>query len=82
MILGYATKDGEVQSSPEIIALTIPPQNYQFTKISGNFQEILPIEWSKIYNIPKEEVNRNYGFDMEMYSEDYESCTVAVSVNC
>jgi hypothetical protein len=42
---------------------------YQFTKISGSFQEILQIELDKINKIPKGEVNLNYGYYLEMYSE-------------
>jgi hypothetical protein len=45
------------------------------------FQTDLPIEWSNINSMPKFELPRTYGYDLEMYSEDGKGCTLAVSVN-
>ena len=81
MLLGYITTTGTKQSDSQFQDITIPAQNYMYATISGNFQEILPIEWGKINAIPKSELDRSYGFDLEMYSEDYKTATLAVSVN-
>jgi predicted transcriptional regulator YdeE len=79
MILGFVTEDGSTQSSPELISITVPPQDYKYVKFtSDNFQIDLPIEWEKINSMPKSEINRTHGYDLEMYSEDYKSCTLAV----
>jgi Integron-associated effector binding protein len=80
MLLGYITEDNSKQTNPQLTDLVIPPQDYMYTKCTGNFQEVLPIEWAKINNIPKSEVNRDHGYDLEMYSEDYKTATLAVSV--
>jgi predicted transcriptional regulator YdeE len=81
MVLGFATIDGTTQTNPDFVTVTIPSQDYKFTKISGNFQEVLPAEWVKINNMPKSELDRDYGYDMDMYSEDKKTCTIAVSIN-
>jgi predicted transcriptional regulator YdeE len=82
MILGYITEDGSAQTNPEFITITIPPQDYKYIKFtSDNFEQDLPIEWEKINSMPKSELNRTHGYDLEMYSEDYKTCTLAVGVN-
>jgi hypothetical protein len=81
MLLGYITTDGTAQSNPDLIDLIIPPQDYDYIKFdSDNFQKDLPVEWEKINAMPKSELNRTHGYDLEMYSEDYKTCTLAVSV--
>jgi hypothetical protein len=80
MIIGYATTDGSVQSDPRITTLTIPAQNYKYKKVTGNPKETLGPVWAEINAMPKSEVARTYGYDMEMYSEDGNEVTVAVSV--
>jgi hypothetical protein len=81
MLLGYITEDGSTQNNLELITITVPPQDYQYAKFtSDNFEQDLPIEWEKINSMPKSELPRDYGYDLEMYSEDCKSCTLAVSV--
>jgi hypothetical protein len=59
----------------------VPPQDYKYVKFtSDNFEQDLPIEWKKINSIPKSEVSRAHQYDLEMYSEDYKTCTLAVGV--
>jgi predicted transcriptional regulator YdeE len=81
MLLGFITEAGTTQSNPEFQTITIPAQTYKYIEINGDFQKILPIEWAKINAMPKSEVDRDYGYDLEMYSLDYKTCTLAVSVN-
>jgi predicted transcriptional regulator YdeE len=81
MLIGFGTEDGSIQINPELISIIVPQQDYQYIKFtSDNFQQDLPIEWAKINFMPKSEVPRTYGYDLEMYSEDYKGCTLAVSV--
>ncbi|NJL96498.1 hypothetical protein HC766_05165 [Candidatus Gracilibacteria bacterium] len=80
MLIGYATKIGSVQSKAEFVDISIPEQNYMYKEISGDFQSILKTEWDSINSLPKSELNRSYGYDLEMYSEDYKTCTIAVAV--
>jgi predicted transcriptional regulator YdeE len=80
MLLGFITEDGSTQANSEFINITIPAQDYKYTEISGDFQSILFLEWAKINAMPKSELNRTHGYDLEMYSEDYKTCTLAVGV--
>lgn len=80
MLLGYITNEGSKQTNPDLVDLIVPPQDYMYTKCTGNFQELLPVEWEKINKMPKSIVNRDHGYDLEMYSEDYKTATLAVSV--
>jgi Integron-associated effector binding protein len=82
MLMGFITTVDMIQSNSEYITLNIPAQDYKYTKFdSNNFQVDLPIEWGKINNMSKEELDREFGYDLEMYSEDYKTCTLALSVN-
>jgi predicted transcriptional regulator YdeE len=81
MILGFVTEDGSVQSQPDIIDIVVPAQDYSYVKFtSDNFEIDLPTEWEKINMMTQTELNRTHGYDLEMYSEDYKTCTIAVSV--
>jgi predicted transcriptional regulator YdeE len=81
MLLGFITEDGSIQSNPELIDIQIPAQDYKYIKFtSDNFEKDLQVEWEKINAMPKSELNRAYGYDLEMYSEDYKGCTLAVGV--
>jgi predicted transcriptional regulator YdeE len=81
MLLGFITNESTKQSSPEFVDFMIPAQDYMYTKASGNFAEVLPLEWNKVNKQSKSEVPRKYGYDLEMYSEDFKTVTLAVSVN-
>ncbi len=80
MLIGFMTEPGTQQTDPNIITLTIPAQDYKYMEVSGDFAAILGQKWAEINAMPKEEVNRDFGYDLEMYSEDYKSATLAVSV--
>jgi predicted transcriptional regulator YdeE len=80
MLLGFVTTDGTKQTNNTFIDLEIPAQDYMYTKATGNFQEVLPLEWAKINSLNTQKCPRDYGYDMEMYSEDYKTVTIAVSV--
>jgi predicted transcriptional regulator YdeE len=82
MLLGFITTDNLIQSNPDIVTLKIPAQDYKFVKFdSDNFQIDLPPQWEKINNMSQEKLDRDYGYDLEMYSEDYKTCTIAISIN-
>lgn len=80
MLIGYVTKDSTTQSDPRVTTVTVPAQNYKYKKYYGNPKEILASAWKEVNSMPKEEVVRTYGYDMEMYGEDGNEVTVAVSV--
>lgn len=80
MLMGYVTKDGTTQSDPRFTTITIPAQNYKYKKVTGDPRETLATVWKEINALPKEEVARTYGYDMEMYGVDGDEVTVAVSV--
>ena len=81
MQLGFITKLGTVHSNSESVTIDIPVQDYKYVEIKGDFQKILPVEWIKINKMEKNELNCDYCYDLEMYSEDYKTVTLAVSVN-
>jgi predicted transcriptional regulator YdeE len=82
MLIGFGTEDGSQQTNSEFIDVLIPAQDYHYLRFtSNNFPQDLPVEWAKINSMPKSELNRTYGYDLEMYSEDYKTCTLAVGVN-
>jgi predicted transcriptional regulator YdeE len=80
MLIGFATEDGSVQADPRFTTITIPAQNYKYTKVVGDPRETLPKVWADINAMPKEDVVRTYGYDMEMYGAGGDEVTVAVSV--
>jgi predicted transcriptional regulator YdeE len=81
MLLGFITKPNTTQSNTKFSTITIPSQTCKYIEINGDFETILPVEWEKINTMPKTEVDRDYGYDLEMYSLDYKTCTLAVSVH-
>jgi predicted transcriptional regulator YdeE len=80
MLLGYVTEDGSAQSDSSLTTITIPSQNYKYKKVTGDPKVTLGPVWKEINAMPKEEVARTYQYDMEMFSEDGNEVTVAVSV--
>ncbi len=81
MLIGYITEDGSVQEDENITTITIPAQDYEYVKVTGEMPESLISEWKKVNAMTKEECDRAYGYDMDMYSEDMSSVTLTVSVN-
>lgn len=80
MMIGFLTKGNSIQTNAEITTLQIPEQKYKFVE----FDFVGPISvsetWQFINSKSKEEVDRNYKFDLEMYSQDMKKCWIAVSV--
>lgn len=79
MLIGYNTADDAVQTNPELTTITIPAQDYKYDIASGEMPMTLINKWKEINALSKEEVNRSFGYDMDMYLEDG-SVTIAVSV--
>lgn len=80
MLVGYITIDTDTQTDSKYTTITIPEQDYMYETIKFDGPESISNLWQKINSIPKTEVPRKFGFDLEMYTEDMLGCTVAVSV--
>lgn len=81
MLIGYITTDGIVQANPTITTIQIPAQDYRYVTTNEISPENIFSMWNTINATPASELPRNYGYDMDMYSEDHASLTIAVSVS-
>jgi hypothetical protein len=82
MLLGCVTEDGSIQSNSNVVTITVPAQSYKYIRLtSGNFTKDIPIEWEKINSLQQSEVDRNNAYDLEMYSEDNKTVTIAVGIH-
>ena len=81
MLIGYITKTGTTQSSPQITTIQIPAQDYRYTTLDDISPESIFGTWNTINNTPTSELARNYGYDLDMYNETHTGMTIAVSVH-
>ena len=81
MLIGFITTEGTNQTNPELTTITIPAQDYAYELVKGEMPKSLIQEWAKINSLPESELNRSFGYDLDMYNEDQSECTVTVSVN-
>lgn len=81
MLIGYITKTGTTQSSPQITTIQIPAQDYRYTTLDDISPESIFGTWNTINNTPASELARNYGYDLDMYNETHTGMTIAVSVS-
>jgi predicted transcriptional regulator YdeE len=79
MIMGYVTEDNSVQEDVDLVTIHIPAQDYEYIKFTD--ASTYKAQWQKVNAMSKEECNRSFGYDMDMYSEDMSEVTLAVSVN-
>jgi predicted transcriptional regulator YdeE len=80
MLIGYLTETGTSQTNPELTTITIPAQDYEYVVVKGEMPKSLIEEWAKINAMPVSELNRSFGYDLDMYNEDGAECTITVSV--
>lgn len=80
MLIGLLTKKDLIQSSSEITTLQIPDQKYKFVELDFNVPDSIAEAWNEINSKSQEEIDRNYKYDLEMYSQDMKKCWIAVSV--
>lgn len=81
MLMGYITEDDSVQEKASLTTITIPAQDYEYVKVTGELPKNLIAEWQKVNAISTEECNRAFGYDMDMYNKDMSEITLTVSVN-
>lgn len=81
MLMGYITENNSVQQDVNLTTIQIPAQDYEYVKVTGELPKNLIAEWDKVNAMNKEECNRAFGYDMDMYSEDMSEVTLTVSVN-
>ncbi|MEI6729260.1 MAG: effector binding domain-containing protein [bacterium] len=80
MLIGFLTEEGAVQTNSELTTIMIPAQDYAYVVVKGEMPKSLIEEWKKINAMPQTELNRSFGYDLDMYNEDRTECTVTVSV--
>ena len=81
IMIGFVTKDGIVQNNETIKTIQIPSQNYNYIKIDFTTKDDVINAWDNIRTQPHSIVSRTFEFDLEMYSEDFKTVTIAVSVD-
>jgi len=77
-LIGFETKVDAIQTSKMITTITIPEQNYKYVLAKGELPAALVQQWKKINDMDSNELNRVFGFDMDMYLEDGVCTTVSV----
>lgn len=80
MLIGYLTEPDSTQENKELTTITIPAQDYEYVLVKGEMPKSLIEEWSKINALSPVELNRSFGYDLDMYSENGTECTITVSV--
>ena len=80
MILGLISQSGTVQKNPDLTTIEIPAQDYQYAEFEFTWPEAVSLAWQSVNALPREELPRKFGYDLEMYSEDLKKFTIAVSV--
>jgi predicted transcriptional regulator YdeE len=80
MLMGYITEDGSVQEDESLTTVVVPAQDYEYVTVKGPLPENLVTEWQKVNAMSKEECNRAFGYDMDMYNENMSEVTLTVSV--
>lgn len=81
MLMGYITEDNSIQEDLSLTTITIPAQDYEYVKVTGEMPARLIAEWKRVNEMSKEECNRSFGYDMDMYNADMSEVTLTVSVN-
>lgn len=81
ILIGFLTEEGTTQTNPELTTITIPAQDYEYVVAKGEMPKSLIEEWKKINSMSQTELNRAFGYDLDMYNADETECTITVSVN-
>lgn len=81
MLIWYVTKTGAIQKNPSIRTIKIPSQDYRYTTINDISPESIFGTWKDINSSSPAELQRTYGFDLDMYDEAHTRLTIAVSVS-
>ncbi len=80
MLVGVMVEENIVQTNDNLTTLIIPAQDYRYIKIAWGFPDSIWNGWDEINKKTAEELPRTYGYDLEMYNEAGDECTIAVSV--
>lgn len=80
MLIGFITEENSTQDTKTFTTITIPPQDYEYVKVTGEMPKNLIAEWHKVNAMSNKECNRAFGYDMDMYNQDMTEVTLTVSV--
>jgi predicted transcriptional regulator YdeE len=81
MLIGFITEEDSEQEDASLTTITIPAQDYEYIKVTGEMPVSLVLAWQKVNTTSKQECNRAFGYDMDMYNADMTEVTLTVSVN-
>ena len=81
MLIGFITEENSTQEDANLTTIAIPAQDYEYIKVTGEMPISLVSAWQKINTMSKQECNRAFGYDMDMYNADMTEITLTVSVN-
>jgi predicted transcriptional regulator YdeE len=78
LLIGFTTEKDAVQTSDLITTIEVPAQKYKYDSVKREDFPAFMAKWDEINSMNKEELNRTFGYDMDMYGEA--ETTIAVSV--
>jgi predicted transcriptional regulator YdeE len=81
MLIGYITDDNYATNNPLLQTITIPAQEYKYITINSCDALEIQVAWEKINSMPQTELDRAYGYDLEMYAESFGNLTIATSLD-
>jgi predicted transcriptional regulator YdeE len=81
MLIGFITEENSKQEDASLTTITIPAQDYEYVKVTGEMPASLVSAWQKVNAMSKQECDRAFGYDMDMYNADMTEVTLTVSVN-
>jgi Integron-associated effector binding protein len=81
MLIGYITDDTFATNNPLLQTITIPAQDYNYLVTKTCTPPDIQAAWENINSMSSQELNRAYGYDLEMYSENFDYTTIALAVN-
>lgn len=78
MLIGLVTTTK--QENDELTTIEIPAQDYKYVEFDFSGPESVSPAWQKVNAVSRSEINRSFGYDLEIYAEDMKKFTIAVSV--
>ena len=81
VLIGFITDNNHIQNDSRLTTIIIPAQDYKYTTVQGEMPQSVVEKWNEINSLSMQEVNRSFGFDLDMYNEGGTECTITVAVN-
>jgi hypothetical protein len=80
MLIGLVTTGNVTQDHEGLKFVEIPTQNYKYASFDFSGPSSVAEAWKQINSVSTEELRRSFMYDLEIYSADMKTFTIAVSV--